>query len=684
MDNLILRPSEIRRRVADLTDDERERLLAALKAHHTGAVEAGRAQRSSAERLVACVSLYKGAAVELDDLRHFVAGRLPDHMVPQALVRLELLPKTRAGKIDRMALRRVDLQTPDAAESASLVEPRNDNERLLAEIWADVLGVQDISVDDDFFEVGGDSLLSIRILARAGAAGLRISPEKFFAHPTIAEQAALAETSTAAVRDAGPLTGAVPLLPIQAWFFEHIARDREHWNQSSLFRISDAIDLDVLERATRAVVLHHDALRISFRETRSGWEQRIGDPGADVPVQCADLTDVGPDELDARIGVLATSTNTDFDLARAPLLRVVLIRTAKELADRLLVVAHHLIVDAESFRVLIEDLDSACQELRAGAQVKLPAKTTSIKIWSERLRQHAHSTALREESDFWIALARQAGEDIPADFPDGAANNTVASVQTLTKTLDEPTTRALLYDVPTAFRTRINEALLAALFAAARDLSGTDSLIVDLEGHGRDSMFEDVDVSRTIGWLTTVFPVLLRSDAPGSPVALLGDVKENVRAIPRNGIGHGLIRYGGGNAGKLLRGMPDPRMLFNYLGQTDRLEPDGALFRLERRRSGWIRGPGTPRPHWVEVNAWVSDSELTVNWHYGQNLHRADTIERLAERLMAYVTDLSALAAHEDSGAVTPSDFPLAGLDRDDLDDLSDLIDEIDDDGPLR
>ena len=270
----------------------------------------------------------------------------------------------------------------------------------LQRIWAQVLGLSEVGVHEDFFELGGDSLLSIRILARANQEGLRISPEQFFALPTVAQQAANVGATGEAGDDQRPTTGKVPYTPIQYWFFEKIQPDPAHWNQSFLFSLKHRVDVSALERAVQSLLQHHDALRLQPGANNPG-EQRIVELSATVPVSEVDFSQVTEADQTQAIDELATQLNGSFDLTQAPLLRVALIRTGANAAQKLLLIAHHLIVDGVSWRILLEDLEHALRCIENEEPIALPRKTSSIKNWARRLVQHADSDQVRAEFEFW-------------------------------------------------------------------------------------------------------------------------------------------------------------------------------------------------------------------------------------------------------------------------------------------
>ncbi|HEX7315761.1 MAG TPA: condensation domain-containing protein, partial [Pyrinomonadaceae bacterium] len=382
-----------------------------------------------------------------------------------------------------------------------MVRPRNADEEVLAEIWRQVLGLKEVSVEENFFALGGDSILSIQIVARANQAGLKLTPKDVFRHQTIA---GLAAASAAAGEpqqvkaEQGLLSGPAPLTPIQHYFFAQQLPEPEHFNQSLLLRVHERLQLEQLQGAVSAVVAQHDALRLQFARTEQGWEQSYGE--VYVPVEVVEAKDA------AALTTACERVQRSLRLESGGLLRVVLFETGAE--QRLLLVAHHLVVDGVSWRIIVEDLGRALAQLQSGEQVRLGRKTSSYRNWGERLVAYAESDTLQAEQGYWEELAPYGAGELPVDERGG--ENTIATSRSVARQLEVAETRALLQEVPAAYRTQINEVLLTGLVEAVGGWSGGRQLLVDLEGHGRhDELFAELDLTRTVGWFTNVYPVWL-------------------------------------------------------------------------------------------------------------------------------------------------------------------------------
>lgn len=620
------------------------------------------------KRLVAYVVPYPEQALTINELRSFLQKHLPDYMLPFAFVMLDALPLMLNGKLDRRALPVPDWTRPEL--EASFIAPCTPEEQLLANIWAEVLGVEQVGVQDNFFELGGDSILSIQIVARAKEAGLCLNPMQLFHHQTIAQLIAVANKTPELQTEQSLVIGEVPLTPIQHWFFEQNLPELHHWNMSLLLETPPNINSNWLEQVIQNLNQHHDALRLRFDRVGASWQQIHASDGS-VPLSQIDLSNLPAPEqaraMEAEVARIQTTLNLSTTL-----MRIALFNLGANQPGRLAIIIHHLVMDGISWRIWLEDFHEAYQQLSQGAAIQLPAKTTSFKHWAERLSAYAQSIE-QQELDYWLNSSFHRSR-LPRD--DFGQPNTVASARTVSVSLSVEDTQALLQEVPAIYKTQINDLLLTALALAFRQWTGENTLLVELEGHGREALVNDVDVSRTIGWFTTHFPILLdlsgeaesgvengkKSQATGWAVKSL---KEQLRRIPNRGIGYGLLRYLSGNVeiSKQLQAFPEAEVSFNYLGRFDRVLPQSTPFRLVQEYTGSDRSLQGKRSHLIAIDAIVLDGRLQLNWTYSENIHRRSTIENLAENFSAALQEIirHCLASR---GGYTPSDFPLATLNQ--------------------
>ncbi|OZI60180.1 non-ribosomal peptide synthetase [Bordetella genomosp. 11] len=705
-------------------------------------------------RLVAYVT---PASLDTALLRQTLERSLPAYMVPSAIVTLDTLPITANGKLDRKALPQAQFASTQSYEA-----PQGQLEETLAGIWREVLGVAQIGRHDNFFEVGGDSILSLQIVARLRQAGWRISPRQMFERQTVA---ALAEVATRVqangqFRDGASAQGAsgnpaaqepagegdvaagqedpvarredtqageedipagqeVPLLPIQAQFLSLPLSTHNHWNQAVLLRSDAEVDIQALRAALAAVVSHHDALRLRYRRGEDGqWIQAYADintapasthvnpvqASADIPTaqassdihiaqassdihtvqassdihtvqndadRIASQDEAAPDSSDvgiwdltavdaAEIEAHCARAQASLDITHGPLLRAARMRVADG-SWRLLLVIHHLAVDGVSWRILLEDLRQAYEQARRRQAPRLAARTASYGAWARGLRRQAAMHA--QEQPYWTGLP--AGALPPPDRADGPAR--VGDLRRVEVNLTPAQTQALLRQAPSAYRTQVNDLLLASLALALRQWRGLRQIRIDLEGHGREADALGLDVTRTVGWFTTVYPVVLQTD--GEAADLIRDVKERLRAVPRHGLGYGVLgRWGDASVRQALSGAPASPILFNYLGQFD-AGVGGGDWRVAEEDVGSGQWEDAPLSHALTVNGRVYDGQLSLSLGYsGAQWHEA-TMRELAAR---WTEALSTVIGHCTGGAqgVTPSDFPLAGLTQSEVDAL--------------
>ncbi len=622
-------------------------------------------EKQGNKQLIAYLVFKEDARADMAALRKKMAERLPNYMVPAAFVKMETLPYLPSGKIDRRAL-------PEATEipqerKKTYVAARNEKERVLVDIWKQVLGLKEISVEDNFFELGGDSILSIQVIARARQQGLQISPMQIFQYPTVAALAAVAKEAEVIRAEQGPVTGRAPLTPIQHWFFDENFKHPEHWNQSILLEVHQALNSDHLQKVTRVLLEHHDALRLRIVKDKERLVQEFAPLPSDTPFFYFDLKSISAREQTQAIEHEAAKLQASFDLQQGCLLRLAYFDTGK-LPHRLLIVVHHLAMDGISWRILLEDLQMAYQQAASGKEIQLPPKTTSFKTWAEKLMDYANAPNIAQETDFWKSIAQKARPVLPADNP--AGENLEKYANGVANSLDKATTKALLTEVPPVYKTEINDILLTALTLAFGRWQGKRSLLINLEGHGREALFSDVDISRTVGWFTTLYPVSLNLESVFNPGESIKAIKEQLRAIPNNGIGFGLLRYLNRDKAlqKTLEGLDHAPITFNYLGQFDQALPEGSMFKPAKERKGAERHPDDKRSSLLDITCAVTDGMLNIAFTFSDRIFKRETV---AQFLAFFKEELQKLIEHcqaPEAGGFTASDFKLANLDNKKLD----------------
>ncbi|WP_431306961.1 amino acid adenylation domain-containing protein [Achromobacter xylosoxidans] len=601
-------------------------------------------QGGNGAQLVAYVVPLPGSGTQ-DLARHvrdYVAQHLPEHMVPGHVSVLREMPLLPSGKLDRARL-----PEPDAAERGAYVAPRNPREATLAGIWAQVLRAERVGVTDNFFELGGDSILSLQLVSkvRQADAALAFKLRDLMKHQTIETLLAHLDASAAPAPAATPAAapaGPAPVTPIQAWFFETGIPSPHHYNQSVLLNPREPLDAQRLQAAAQALQAHHPALRTHFSQAADGrWQQQADALGVRVePIPALAVADA------AALKERATGIQASLDVERGPLWRLALFQMPDG-GQRLLAVVHHLVVDGFSWRVLLEDLQTAYRQLGAGEPVALAPAGAAFAQWAMHLRALAASPALAAQVDYWAGQLADAAE-VPRDHP-AVTVARGADVQGIDVALDAARTGALLRAAQGTLAASIDEVLLTALGRCLSHWAGGEVLI-DMEGHGRES--DEIDLARTVGWFTTVYP--LRLGGAGLPLdQALAATRRQVRAVPDKGLGFGVLKYQGAPHTQARLRQGQARVTFNYMGQFDQAFDAQALYEPAAEHGGAEKDDAAPLANWLEVVGRVYGGELSFSWRFSRRMYDAATVERLAE---AFQAELLALLAHaETRGAVAPA-----------------------------
>ncbi|MBL1266100.1 non-ribosomal peptide synthetase, partial [Candidatus Methylomicrobium oryzae] len=601
-----------------------------------------------------------------------LAARLPAYMIPARYVRLAQLPRTAHGKIDRRAL-----PLPEAPERPAPQAPATAAEAVLVKLWQDLLGCQDLGIHDNFFERGGDSILSIQLVSRARAHGLGFTPKDLFQHQTIAGLAPIVQrlnqdAQQQAEHAQGPAAGPAPLLPIQQGFFEQTLPQPAHWNQSLLLNTRAPLDRAALEQALQVLVEHHDSLRLRYSQNQGRWHQHYAElQTAEARLEHHHAADA------AAVTAIAQQAQRSLNLQHGPLFKAVAIEVADG-SQRLLLVAHHLIVDAVSWRILLEDLHHLYTQIRQGQTPHLPAKTARYPAWGRALHTYAQSQRLQSQSAYWQAQTGHSSASWPCDEPAGRAESRDRAERTLILTPER--TQQLVHAAPRAYRTRLPDLLLAALAQTLCEWTRQPHSRIALEGHGREADLlptagqPALDLSRTVGWFTSLYPVTLSPQA--TVAATLKTIKEQLRQVPDRGLGYGVLRYLCSNSPAAKDAQDDanvnpakPPVLFNYLGQLDSSFSEDALWQPAEEDSGDERDPKAPLAYELELNGEIYRGQLRLHGSYSRERYAAQTIDRLLDRYQWHLERLLDHCLKAEPG-LTPSDVPLAGLSQAQLDAL--------------
>ncbi|NNE99540.1 MAG: hypothetical protein HKN25_11025 [Pyrinomonadaceae bacterium] len=592
-----------------------------------------------------------------EEIVESLKDKLPDYMIPAQFVRLPEFPKLTNGKIDTQSLRVPRVAKSTAAKKSLPIVSENEIEIKLTKIWEDVLSIKPIQSDDNFFEIGGDSILSIRIVAKARNEGILLAPNQLFENQTISELAQNLKLETVQEEEEKAY-GNVPLLPIQHWFFEEHRNAPHHWNQAVLFNSNRALDTEVLQKSVEQLVDHHEALRLNFSSYGETQIASISERESGVAIESFDFTGVEPKEINKSVRSKSIEMQSNLDLAKSNLFKLAYFDCGDNGA-RLLIFAHHLIVDNVSFRILFEDLEKFYRQIVSGEEVSLPRKTVSYKKWGEHLLEKSGSNQIVEELDFWKLQTVDSG-----DFPTDKERDLpylVESAEVIKSVIDTETTVELLRNSNRAYNTKSEELLIAAFSAALQKWKGVQNYCLGLENHGRGGQ---VDLSSTVGWFTTFFPIVLDIKDSQDVKSNIVYIKETLRNVPNRGLNYGILRY----MKKEIGLKQNPAVLFNYMGERSSF--DSEVFGSGDFINEGAYAPDTERYNLIGINAFHKDGQLESYFDFSRDLYDQETINNLVGHFEEEIQRIVEHCSFQEKTEYTPSDFSEADLDQKDLDNL--------------
>ncbi|PZD92993.1 hypothetical protein DNH61_25395 [Paenibacillus sambharensis] len=624
-----------------------------------------------------CAYYVAAADVTTGEIRQYLAGSLPDYMIPAYMVELEQMPLTPNDKIDRKALPAPETIMQEAADG-DLIEPQTEMECRLAKVWQEVLGCR-VGRESHFFELGGDSIKAIQLTARLQAQGFELSIRDLFQNPTVRDAACCIRATERTV-DQGPVEGEFLLTPIQKWLFEEHADQLHHFNQSVMLLKPDGFDEAALDRVMAEIARHHDALRAVFRKKGDqavGWIRGADEPGAYL-LEVHDMTKL--ENAGAHIEQQAAMLQASMNPQEGPLFKAALFRTSE--GDHLLIIVHHLVVDGVSWRILLEDMVDAYQQALEGQEIRLPAKTESFKAWSEELQDYATARELQREKAYWTAL--ETADINPLPHRKRSETNRVADSEEAVMTLDAEQTSRLLNQVHHAYNTEMNDLLLAALGMALQEWTGDSRILLQLEGHGREQLRQPLPLGRTVGWFTSAYPVVLDMEAgagSGNDEERLAyrikRVKEKLRQIPGKGMGYGILKYlAPCEETETLKWTLLPEINFNYLGQFDAAREDAGI-QTSPYSMGPTVSPDFRRPAVLDVTAMITGGRLAAAISYNRHEYTEEQMEQLVR---SFHNSLQAIIEHcagRKETELTPSDLGNKELSLEEVEDIEDFFNNL-------
>jgi amino acid adenylation domain-containing protein/non-ribosomal peptide synthase protein (TIGR01720 family) len=585
--------------------------------------------------------------VNIPHLRNYLSGVLPAYMLPGNYIQLEALPLTANGKIDKKRL--PDPSISRMETGIPYIAPGNIREQNLVAVFEEVLKKQPIGIKEDFFVLGGDSIKSIQVVARLRQRGFLLTIQDVLRYPVI-EQLAERVQGISRLADQGLTEGMVPLSPVQAWFFEQALVDSHHFNQSVLLYSRDSLSEEALQASLDTIMLHHDALRMVYYEKSEGWVQENKGKEQRCVLQVFEYTNA------AQFAMQCEEMQSGIDLSAGPLFNAALFHGVD--GDRLLLVAHHLVIDGVSWRILFDDLLGLYQQHATGKTYQLPQKTDSFKYWQEKQVAYAGSESLQKEAPYWLAIESLPISPLSTDNAQGS--NLIKDGASASFTLDEAITNRLLTQCYKAYGTEVNDILLGAFSMAIADLFGMEKVAINLEAHGREDIGASVDVTRTVGWFTTMYPVVFDMRYREDSLRHLVEVKETLHRVPNKGIGYGILRYLLGKDYRLT-----PAITFNYLGDFGsgvKTEQGEQIFEFSREDRGRSISPLAQRNAVLDVTGMITENRLQLSISYSAKQYTKNTIDRLLVCFREQLEGLIIRLSEEEKIHLTPVDLTYKGL----------------------
>ncbi|MCP4150943.1 MAG: amino acid adenylation domain-containing protein [bacterium] len=604
------------------------------------------------------------------ELRDFLAVELPEYMLPSHFIRLEKIPLTPNGKRDRKALPEPSGSIRTGSEYRA---PGNEVEKILAKMWEDVLKIESVGIDDDFFSLGGDSVKAIQLAARLQKHQLKLEIKHLFQYPTISQLSRYVKESGQVVPQS-PVEGDVLLTPIQEWFFQKRAPRPHHFNQAVLLYRENGFNEGKITEVFNKILKHHDALRLVFETQEDGTVKQVNKGSSAFKIHLKTYNLNEEKEYKKIIEETCNKIQGSMDLAGGPLVKPVLFRTCD--GDYLGIFVHHLVIDAVSWRILFEDLETAYGQLEKGENINLPLKSTSFKEWAEKLHRYSRSKELLEELDYWKEVEATACPPLPVDNHVGKRN--IADTHILSMTLCKDYTSKLLKDCHKAYNTEINDLLLAGLGLALKHWAGMDNISVYLEGHGREEIIADTDITRTIGWFTSLFPIILNVDGEQREriTPVIKKTKEMLRNIPNKGIGYGILKYLTPKSEKQdVKLYLAPQIAFNYLGRFDR-DITSSFFQNKEISTGNSIALNTPLEYSLEIIGMVTEETLNMSVSYCPKEYRESKMQEFLDAYKQNLEKIIDLCTEKKETELTLSDLSSSDLKEDEMESIFGELEE--------
>ncbi|MCB2354692.1 non-ribosomal peptide synthetase [Clostridium estertheticum] len=595
-----------------------------------------------------CGYIVGSVKLDSEEIKEFLLSQMPDYMVPAYIMQIERLPLSPNGKIDRKLL-------PDPVENirttVEYTPARNKIEEKLVSIWQAVLGIEKVGINDKFSSFGGDSIKAIQIVGRLYKENLKLEIKDLFQYGTIAKLSSRVEST---IKDIYQETviGEVRLTPIQKWFFEKKSSVAYHFNQSVLLQMKVRLDEGILKAVFNKIVEHHDALRMVYRiEGQEVVQFNRDTHGKALELKVVDLTDC--ENYKEHIEKTTEELQRSMSLENGPIIKLAMFKTYRE--DYLFIVIHHLVVDGVSWRILLQDFVDCYKEAAEGGKIQLPQKTDSYKEWADRLYEYANSSELLQEIEFWKMVEDSSIVSLPKDA--NCVSDTMRDSSVMEVSLSEEDTLKLLTNVNNAYNTEINDILLSALAMALKQWTGQDKAIINMEGHGREEINTNINLTRTVGWFTSIYPILLDMKFCEDISYHIRYVKESIRRIPNKGMGYGVLKYLTSDENKKNVELKlCPEICFNYLGQFG-MDMDTEMFSMSDIYAGSPVSPETSRPYKFDINGMIVNGKLVFTFNYNKYEYNEASVFKFTDNFKSSLEKIIQHCVQCSSTILTPSDF---------------------------
>lgn len=603
-----------------------------------------------------CAYIVKKAEASISELKNFLSGYLPNYMIPTYIIDLKEIPITVNGKIDKGLLRKPEIAV---IENTEFTAHRNDEEKILAEAICDVLDIKSAMAKQNFYQLGGDSIKAIQVAAKLNEKGFRIKVKDILSNPIIEDMALYIRQIKGRAINQEPCKGSIGSTPIVSWFFSQNFANPDYYTQSVIIELIHDIETEKLELVMNKLIKCHDSLRINYNSAARELFYNNEYLSRHYKIQEYDLTEIPPSVQNDKIRLIAEKLNSSFNIESDILIKACLFRRGHDVI-KLLLTAHHLVVDGVSWRIILDDINTMIKNIETGQEITHPPKTHSYQEWANMLNAY-NDNDMDKETSYWENILSKEF-NFPADHD--SDEDTIAGSCTLTAQLSEDLTECLQTRANTSYNTEPKELLITSLSRTIKEFTGNGEVVIELEGHGREDIFEGLDISRTVGWFTSLYPfyVHLSSDSLSDQIK---EVKEEVRRVPNRGMGFGILKY----ISRALNDNGNKYIRFNYLGDfTFNLSNDYVRFSGNQLRNN---NAGVNKSTYIiDINCFIVNGKLDVSLTYSENRFSQNTMKKF---INGFINNLNKFIQHcceKDSIEFTPSDFDAADLSLKELESL--------------